>query len=243
MSEIASQVGSAVNGLAREYNIIVHNLANVSTDGYKRRSNTFSKTLTELGAGSKARIGDEADLYSTFDFSQGNFIESGRSMDFALFGKGFFVIETPDGPLYTRNGAFRISENNQIVDQEGRTIAGKNGPIAVPLGTSGSEISVSSDGTISAKGLAIGQFQLVDFKEDEKELVSVGLNCYLPTRKIEPEDAENIVVKQGYKEGSNVQMVEELVDMIMVSRLYAANMKFMTAGKDNSKSLMGVAMG
>ena len=243
MSEIASQIGSAINGLTREFNIIAHNLANVSTDGYKRRSNTFSKTLTELGAGSKARVGDEADLYSTFDFTQGNFVDSGRSMDFALFGKGFFVIETPEGPLYTRSGTFRINENSQIVDQEGRTIAGNNGPITIPPGTSDSEVSVSSDGTIKAKGLAIDKFQLIDFKEKEKELVSVGLNCYLPTSKIEPEDAENLIVKQGYKESSNVQMVEELVDMIMVSRLYEANMKFMSVGKDNSKSLMSVAMG
>jgi flagellar basal-body rod protein FlgF len=243
MSEIASQIGSAIEGLTREFNIITHNLANVSTDGYKRRTNNFSKTLTELGAGSKARIGDEADLYSTFDFTQGNFIESGRSMDFALVGKGFFVIETPDGPLYTRNGAFRVDQNGQIVDQEGRTIAGQNGPITIPPGTSDSEVSVSSDGSIKVKGLPIDQFQLVDFQENEKELVSVGLNCYLPTSNIEPEDAENTVVKQGYKEGSNVQMVEELVDMIMVSRLYESNMKFMTVGKDNSKSLMSVAMG
>lgn len=244
MSEIAAQVASTIDGLTREYNIIAHNLANVSTDGYKRRSNAFSKALTEQGAGTKPHIGDSADLYSTFDFSQGNFIESGRTMDFALFGKGFFVIEGADGPLYTRNGTFKVDgQNGQIVDAEGRVVEGTNGPITLPPGTAALDVSVSSDGTISAKGLAVDQFKLVDFGENEKELVSAGLNCYMATDNTEPDDAMNLVVKQGYKEGSNVQMVEELVDMIMVSRLYEANMKFMTTGKDNSKNLMSVAMG
>ncbi len=213
MTEIASQVSSAISGLTREFETITHNLANVSTDGYKRRSNKFSNALTELGAGTRARIGDEADLYSTFDFSQGSFIESGRKMDFALFGKGFFVIETPDGPFYTRNGAFRISENGQIVDQEGRTIAGNNGPITIPPGTSDSQVTVSSNGSIKVNGLEIDQFQLVDFKEKEKELVSVGINCYLPTSAIEPEEAENLV-KERSRGGVLVNMRSLCDEMI-----------------------------
>jgi len=243
MSDLTAQISSRLNGLNREFDIIAHNLANVSTVGYKRRCNTFSKSLTTQGAGTKTETGDGADLYATFDFSQGSFIETGRSLDFALCGKGFFVIETPNGPLYTRNGMFRLNQNGQIADSAGRIVAGQAGPISIPPNIGLSQISVSSDGNISADGTLIGKFKLVDFKDKEGELIAAGLNCFQAPKTAEPQPPENLIVKQGFQESSNVQMVEELVDMIMVTRLYEANMKFISVGKDTSKSLMTVAMG
>ena len=243
MSGIAARISSTIDGLTREFNIITHNLANVSTVGYKRRYNTFSKSLMAQEDGAKAGTGYEAGSYAAFDFSQGSPAETGRSLDFALYGKGFFVIETPQGPLYTRNGMFRLNKNGQIVDSAGRIVAGESGPISIPPGAGLSQISVSGDGSISAAGVAVGKFRLVDFKDRQGELVAAGLNCFWPPKGMDPKPAENLIVKQGFKEGSNVQLVEELVDMIMVTRLYEANMKFMSVGKDTSKSLMGVAMG
>ena len=241
MSGIASQVSSRISGLTREFNIITHNLANVSSAGYKRRSNAFSKSLATQEGGSEA--GGGSDLQTIFDFSQGSVSETGRSLDFALCGKGFFVIETPQGPLYTRNGMFRLDKNGQIVDSEGRVVAGESGPISIPPNAGASQISVSSDGSISAAGTVVGKFKLVDFKDNEDELVAAGLNCFQASKDMKPGAPENLIVKQGFQEGSNVKMVEELVDMIMVTRLYEANMKFISAGRDASKSLMSVAMG
>jgi flagellar basal-body rod protein FlgG len=106
-----------------------------------------------------------------------------------------------------------------------------------------SQISVSSDGNISAAGAVIGKFRLVNFKDDQGELVPAGLNCFYAPEEMVPEATGNLIVKQGFQENSNVQMVEELVDMIMVSRLYESNMKFISVGADTSKSLMSVAMG
>lgn len=243
MSDMNTQISSTIDGLTREFDIIANNLANVSTAGFKRRCNTFSKLLTEQGTQTNSEAGGETDLYSAFDFSQGNFIETGRTLDFALCGKGFFAIETPEGPLYTRNGSFRLNTNGQLVDSSGRAVAGQNGPISISTGVGVSQISVSSDGTISAAGTSIGKFKLVDFKDKEGELTAAGLNCYIAPKDIEAQAPENLIVKQGYQEGSNVQMVEELVDMIMVSRLYEANMKFLSVGSDNTKNLISVAMG
>ena len=241
MSEITSLVSSSIDGLAREFNVIAHNLANVSTVGYKRRCNAFSKSLMAQGA--ETGTGDNADLYTTFDLSQGGFAETGRSLDFALCGKGFFVIETPEGPLYTRNGVFRLNQNGQIVDSNGRIVAGESGPISIPSEVGPSQINVSSDGNISAAGATVGKFRFVNFKEDESKLIAAGLSCFQTPKDMKPSQPENLIVKQGFQESSNVQLVEELVDMIMVSRLYEANMKFLAVGKDNSKSLMSVAMG
>ncbi len=243
MAEITSQISSTIDGLTQEFNLIAHNLANVSTAGFKRKCSTFSKSLLAQGAGTTEETSGEADLYSTFDFTQGSRIETGRTLDFALCGKGFFVIETPQGPLYTRNGMFRLDEKGQIVDSMGRTVAGESGPISIPPEAGLSQISVSTDGNISAAGASVGKFKLVDFKDNESELIADGFNCFQTPEDMEPEPPENLIVKQGAHEGSNVQLVEELVDMIMVSRLYEANMKFISAGKDTSESLMSVAMG
>ena len=241
MSDLVAQISSSINELTREFNIIAHNLANVSTAGYKRRCNAFSKAL--IAQEPAAGVSSEVSLNTIFDFSQGEISQTGRSLDFALCGKGFFVIETPQGLLYTRNGVFHLNQNGQIVDSSGRIVAGEAGPISIPPNVGISQISVSNDGSISADGTPIGKFKLVDFKDGESELVAVGTNCFQAPEGITTEPPENLIVKQGFQESSNVQMVEELVDMMMVSRLYEANMKFVSAGGETSKSIIDIAMG
>ena len=242
MSAITDQVSTSIDALTKEFDIIAHNLANSSTVGYKRRCNAFSKSLEAQDP--ETYSPGTIDLNSIFDFSQGSIVETGRPMDFALHGKGFFVIETPEGPLYTRNGTFITNQNNQMVDSLGRIVAGQAGPITIPGNIGTSQLSVSSDGTINAGEIAIGKFKLVDFNDNKNKLVPTGDSCYrMPDENIQPVEAKNIVVKQGYQEASNVQIIDELVDMILVSRLYEANMKSLTAAKETSSSLLSVAMG
>lgn len=244
MSDITSQISLSISDLEEQFNIVTHNLANVSTVGYKRRSNSFSISLEAQQAQAEEYSPVAVDLNSVFDFSQGSLIETSRRLDFALYGKGFFVIETSEGPLYTRNGTFSTNQNGQIVDSQGRTVAGQAGPITIPNNVGISQLNVSSDGSISAGGAAIARFSLVDFGDDQSKLVPVGESCFrMPDQDIEPVAAQNIAVKQGYQEGSNVKIIHELVDMLMVSRLYEANMKFITAQKDASSGLISVAMG
>lgn len=244
MSEVTTQISSSIDALMREFDIIAHNLANVKTAGYKRQCNAFSKSLETRRTGQQTYSPGVVDLTSAFDFSQGNLVETGRPLDFALCGKGFFVIETPAGALYTRNGVFNLNQNGQIVDSMGRVVAGGAGPITIPAGVVPSQLSVTSKGKISSGGTTIGQFRLVEFADNENKLVPAGDSCYqMPEQDVRPVEAENVVVKQGYQEGSNVKMIDELVDMLMVSRLYEANMKFMTAQKEASSSLLSVAMG
>lgn len=243
MSEVTTQVSATVDALMKEFYVITHNLANVSTVGYKRRCNAFSRSLEAQGSGDETYTPGEINLESAFDFSQGSIVQTGRRLDFALYGHGFFVIETPDGPLYTRNGMFRTNQNGQIVDSEGRTVAGESGPITIPSGVGLSELNVSGDGSISAGVTPIGKFRLVDFGENENELVPAGTSCFhMLNEEVMPVAAEHVVVKQGYQESSNVKMVDELVDMIMVTRLYEANMKLISAAQQASSSIMGVAM-
>jgi flagellar basal body rod protein FlgG len=243
MADTMAQISSSVTALTQEFDIIAHNLANVSTVGYKRRCNAFTTSLDSQQTGAATDSGGTVALNTALDFSQGNLVETGRPLDFALYGGGFFVIETPQGPLYTRNGVFCTNQNGQIVDSQGRTVAGEAGPITMPGNVGLSEVTISSEGEIAAGGTDIGKFRLVDFKDDESKLLPTGGNCYrMPDADIRPVPAEHIIVKQGYQEASNVKLIDELVDMILVARLYEANMKIVTAQKEASGSMMSVAM-
>ena len=153
------------------------------------------------------------------------------------------MVETPEGPLYTRNGVFRTNASGQIVDSLGRTVCGESGTITIPANTSMSEVTVGSDGMLRAGGATIGKFKLVDFGEDESLLESAGFSCFSKPEDVREAKAENVVVKQGFHEASNVNMVSELVNLIKVSRLYETNMKYLSKKSDASQSLMRVAMG
>jgi flagellar basal body rod protein FlgG len=240
MADLTSDVSSSIADLTREFETITHNLANVSTIGFKRKSNAFSISLDPKEEYSPGSV----DPDSPWDFSQGELIETGRPLDVAIFGKGLFVIETPEGPLYTRNGMFNTDKNGKLVDSMGRTVAGQNGPITIPNGIGISQLHVSGDGTISAGKTTIGKLRIVDFGDNEGKLVPAGHSCYrMPDASVEPLEAQRMVVKQKFQESSNVKIIEELVDMIFVTRLYEANVKSITAQQQATASLMSVAMG
>jgi len=239
-----NQITTSIDALTQELEVITHNLANASTTGFKRRCNAFSKVLDSQKGAADTFSPGKIELESALDFSQGNTVQTGRSLDFSLMGKGFFVVETPEGPLYTRNGAFQTNTNGQIVDLMGRTVAGEAGPVTIPPTVAITDLQVSADGRISANGNSIGKLKVVDFAENEGKLVSAGDNCYLmPDKTVQPAATDKIVIKQGYQEASNVKIVDELVDMIMVTRLYEANMRYVSAQRENSTSLNSVAMG
>ena len=123
-------------------------------------------------------------------------------------------------------------------------MAGQAGPITIPVNFGISQLNVANDGTISAGEITIGKFRLIDFNDNENKLLPTGDSCYqMPDPNIQPVEVQNIIVKQGYQEASNVQIIDELVDMILVSRLYEANMDSITAEQQASSSLMSVAMG
>ncbi len=240
--DIGTQISASVSDLMREFELITNNLANVNTAGFKRSCNTFSKVLQQSLGNDDGTVSN-AERVEGVDFTQGNLIQTGRPLDFALCGEGFWVIETSTGPLYTRTGNFQLNQNGQIVDGQGRIVAGQNGPINLPLNTDLSQVNVSAGGVISIDGTTIDQFQIVAFGDDQKKLQSIGAGCFTISEEIDPKPAKDIVIRQNFQEGSNVQMIEELVDMIMVTRMYEANMSFLKAGSELSNSLINVAMG
>lgn len=239
------ELGTSVNSLTKQFSVIAHNLANINTSGYKRTVNSFSRVLmAQLGGGQDDSVpAGRIKINSILDFSQGSLLKTGWSLDVAINGKGFFIVETPDGPLYTRNGMFQINLQSQLVDQEGRMVAGESGPIIIPSGVSVQEINIAEDGNISAGGGSLGRLKIVDFREDEGKLFAVGKNCFAAPQDVRPGVAEKASVRQGYQENSNVNRMEELVDLITVSRLYETNMKLLVRRRENAKAILGVAKG
>lgn len=244
MSIDVAVISTTLEGLDEQYRTITHNLANASTVGYKRRFTVFAQSLKEQLSmmDESSSEGVESVFGATvIDFAQGAPVQTGRPLDVAISGKGFFVIETPDGPLYTRNGVFRTNAAGQLVDSVGRTVSGKNGPIVIPPTVSPEQLEITRDGSIAAAGLPIGQFKVVDF-EDISILVPVGNNCFKAPDDAEPQESETALVDQGYQESSNVNIVEELVSLITVSRTYEANLKSRDLQSDGSESLLQVAL-
>ncbi|AQT66922.1 Distal rod protein [Anaerohalosphaera lusitana] len=242
MTEINPNMGSSVNALMQEYRAITNNLANASTPGYKSRTTSFS-SIMEQKLGPDGKPEDTIKAHTGINFMQGNLRQTDRRLDIAINGKGFFVIETPDGPRYTRNGSLHLNHNRQLVDTAGNNIAGQNGPIVLPQGATVQQLSFGPDGTVSANGMNIGQLSLVDFGNKVGQLMPTEHGAFIAPEEVRPQPATQTEVKQGFQEASNVGITQELVKLITVNRLYEANMKIISKSGENTKSILNVAMG
>ena len=244
MAEIAPQVSSHANALLLDFDIIAHNMANVSTAGYKRRVNGFAATLDAQIAQATGTPSPGVKVHMALDFSQGPLEQTERSLDFAIQGKGFFVLETTEGLKYTRNGAFSTDATGQLVNSEGHLVAGKDvSPILIPPTVDLRQLHVTPQGSISHDGVVLGALRIEDFGDLENQLQAVGASTFIAPAGLIGTTLDDAVVQQGFRESSNVKIMEELVSMITVSRLYEANMGFLSARKDMGQSLMNVAMG
>ncbi|MBS3734235.1 MAG: flagellar hook basal-body protein [Phycisphaerae bacterium] len=227
---------TGLESLAQQFRTTTENLANAATPGFKRRLMTYE---TDSKQAPGAIIGKAA-----VDFTQGRLVRTGRGLDMALHGDGFFVVETPDAPggqLYTRCGVFRTNERRQLVDGAGRLVAGTGGPIVLPSSVGVSHVSVARDGRLSAGGQTIGQLRLVRF-ENPAQLEAVGAACFAAPEDLRPVAASDVAVQGGFQESSNVSTVTELTNLIQVTRLYEANMKSISKQDERMGQILQVAM-
>jgi flagellar basal-body rod protein FlgG len=196
--------------------VISNNLANAQTHGYKRDKITFRDFLVSQMNGLPENSGDRimSDLSSIeTDFSDGNIIQTGNSLDVAIEGKGFFSLE---GGLYTRRGDFRI-EKGYLVSHGGKKVLGDKGPIQVPNG----KVQIDDSGKISVDGVSVGAVKIVDFPD--MAAVKKSGNDYFVSDKTGV--ASKSDVKQGYIETSNVEIIREMVKMITALREFETQQK------------------
>lgn len=222
---------SSMNVLEKKTNIRSNNLANVNTNGFKKSegvTESFPEMLLSRIEAGKAdqeigSLSTGAHMEQSFkDMSQGTFQRTDNSLDFAVEGEGFFVVETEAGERYTRDGNFTLNADSELVTQSGNPVLDSEGERIQLIPDQ--DFRVSGDGQITFNnGLQGAQIDLVNF-EDEAELVQEGDNLYTAQEGAEAQESE-AAVAQGYLESSNVQIVEEMAKMIKTTRHYESNQK------------------
>lgn len=215
-------------GLAsmKRMDVLANNLANSNTAGFKKDVIQFESVLSgvvEGGAqaeGSVETAGLVSEQYRT-DFSAGPVKKTGNTFDLALDGDGFFVVNTPEGKAYTRQGNFRIDAGGKLVTADGREVLGRGGPIVI----NGGKVSFDSQGKIFVEGIETGAIDVVDFPKPY-DLKKIGSSLFMPNEAAAAgQPAAKTVVIQGSLEGSNVSPIEEMVRIIETSRGYEACQK------------------
>ena len=224
---------------------ISNNLANASTTGYKSSRAVFAdlvyQNVRQVGSQSSQdtqlpsglMIGTGVRTVATEKiFSQGNMQQTGNTLDVAIQGRGFFQVLMPDGTqAYTRDGSFSVDAQGQLVTKSGFSVQP-----AITIPTNATSVTIGEDGTISATvpgsgtPIQVGSLQLADFV-NASGLQSAGQNLYLESGASGSPQPGNPglnglgTVTQGFVESSNVNVVEELVNMIETQRAYEMNSK------------------
>lgn len=225
--------------------VISNNLANVSTNGFKRSRPVFEDLLYQNIRQVGAQLSQDTQLPSGLALgtgvrmvatekihTQGNLVQTNNSLDVAIQGRGYFQVLSPDGSLaYSRNGAFQMNSQGQLVTAQGYLV---QPAISVPANAT--SLTIGSDGTVSAlvpgsaTATQIGNIQLADFV-NPTGLEAMGENLFHESGssgspQIGTPNSNGLgSVIQGSLETSNVNVVEELVDMIEAQRAYELNSK------------------
>mgnify|MGYP003963575131 FL=1 len=231
--------------------VISNNLANVNTTGYKRVQVNFqdllydkyvapgSESSTGVQAPTGLQVGSGVRIVATNKvFSQGVAESTGRSLDWAIQGSGFFQVTHPDGTVvYSRDGTFQLNSTGSIVNSEGLALEP-----AITIPVTATSINIGSDGTISTQAAdgsttSVGTVTLASFA-NPAGLESMGKNLYrettasgTPTTGTAGQNGIGEIL-QGFRESSNVEVVTELVNLIVAQRAYETSAKAIKASDD-----------
>jgi len=207
-------------GILRQ-EITADNLANANTTAFKR-DRMFARELLAAESAQSNPLSIETERWT--DFAPGAFNPTGDSFDLALQNRGFFVVSDGTNEFYTRNGHFERSADGQMVDVMGRAVQGEGGNITQPAGL----MTVSPDGTVSVDGTVIDRLRVVNF-DDPQTLLKAAGSAFIRSEETAAElPVESPVVRQGFLEGSNVDAVHEMVNMISTARTYEINARLLT---------------
>jgi flagellar basal-body rod protein FlgF len=209
---------------------VTQNLANVNTAGYKQAVLVFSEKPVGASVGGDPVLGGTTrhvrEVESIVDFSQGPIHDTGNPLDVAIDGKGFFVVSTPAGERYTRQGTFDLDGDGRLVTHAGNPVQGEDGDIIVPPGKS--NFRIGEDGTVSVDREQIGRLRLVDFGDDPKLVPEGGaLFSAAPGAVATPLGPENVRLHPQAFEGSNANAVTGMIELVEVNRAYESYMRAM----------------
>jgi len=215
---------------SRGQEIAAENLTHSVTPGYRRQGTLFElNTDANSGESATQNTANARSPRGYSNFESGPLQQTSDPLDLALVGNAFFVLDGPNGPVYTRNGGFERNASGQLQARgSGYRLRGSGGAISVP--PDATQINVTADGVVFANGGEVGRLQLATFDRPET-MRRVGATLF---------DADNpqtpppgaVRIAQGYREGSNVQPVQEMVAMMVGMRHYQAAEKALSALSD-----------
>jgi len=211
-----------------------NNLANANTSGFLADLQQF-RSMPVFGDGHPTRVYALSERPAT-DFKSGSIVQTGRELDVALNGKGWMAVQAPDGSeAYTRRGDLKLDANGVLTTGNGLPVTGNGGPISIPPAE---KIDIAPDGTISIRPLGqaanelaiVDQIRMVNPSNSDLEKGKDGLMRLKPGVIAEPDTSLQLV--SGALEGSNVNVVDSMVDMIELSRRFEMQVKMMKTSEE-----------
>lgn len=204
---------SALRYWERRQEIAANNLANVSTDGFKAER-VFARMLE-----GSLPVADTAT-----DRRAGTLRPTGNPLDLAMESGAFFMVETPDGERLSRGGSFQLDGEGRVVDGAGNALLGEGGPIVIP---EGGDVQIDRTGAVRVNGAEVDRLRAVTVPQGN-DLTHAGGNLFLPDAAQQAAAGEELKVRQGFVEESNVNTVSSMVEMIEIQRSFASVQKVMT---------------
>lgn len=242
------QSAASLSALERWQEAVAQNITSSQTTGYRKRTVEFSAETAgkwNLNPGSKLSSANEMQSVFTratngISFVGGETSPTGRDLDIALQGDGFFELKTPDGGrAYTRSGQFQMRADRAIVTAgNGELLTDGGAPVVMLPGSD--PLTVNPDGTLFQGTTSLGRLSIQKFANPETLIPSAG-GLFSPVAASNMSAVENPYLLQGYLEQSNVQPLREMVDMVLISRAYEANQKIIsTVDQQMEKTLQAL---
>jgi flagellar basal-body rod protein FlgF len=204
---------SRETGVMRDMEVTANNLANMTTTGYDSEDLLFSDYLVP-GTQKENTVAMANDIATYRDTSEGTLQETNAPLDAAIQGRGYFVVQTPLGTRYTRNGNFKTNDQGELVTSDGYPVLDDGGQ-PILFSTNDVVIQIRDDGTINVDNGDRAILKIVDFP-NEQLLQKAGNNYYTST--VPPIPAQNFKVINGVLERSNVQPIAAMTHLMYISR-------------------------
>jgi len=242
MDALTIAAASGIRSRMQSLDLLANNLANAGTAGFKRDQEYYGLyTSEDADGGENGSVSTLPVIQRQWtDFSPGVVQVTGNPMDVAISGSGFFAVNGPNGPLYTRNGNLQVLPSGSLATADGYALRDTNGnTIQV---SPGSPISIARDGTVTQGGNSLGQIAVVNFKSTASLSKTSGAAFQNTDPQNQPAAAANVEVQQGKVEGSNVPVAEAAMQLVGVMRQFEMLQKAVGVSTDmDTKTIQEVA--
>ena len=237
MDPLTIAAASGLRARTETLDLLANNLANAATSGFKSDHEFYNLYVSPEvqafeGPGSPTTV--PVIEKNWIDFSQGSLVRTDNKLDLALDGKGFFTAKGPTGPLYTRNGSFRLSPKGELTTVEGYPLLTEDNKTI--QSQSDSPLQVSQDGEVLQDGQTLGKLRLVDFSS-ASPVAKFGNTYFQMTDPLaKPAPAAAVQVQQGKIESSNVSPAESAVRLVNVMRQFEMLQRAITLSSQMNRS-------